>query len=65
VKHDLLCRDGADLNSYAGSEFSFTSSLAHSLENDTDSPCSLDSESIDLDSEQRKVKFNGELCGSS
>jgi hypothetical protein len=59
--HDLLFRDGADLNSYAGSEFSFTSSLAQSLENDTDSPCSLDSESIDLNSGQKKVQFDGEL----
>jgi hypothetical protein len=62
VMHDLLCRDGADLNSFAGSEFSFTSSLAQSLDNDTGSPCSLDSKAIDLNSEQRKVHFDGELC---
>jgi hypothetical protein len=62
VMHDFLCRDCADLNSYAGSEFSFTSSLAQSLENDTDSPRSaVDSESNDLNSKHRKVHFDGEL----
>jgi hypothetical protein len=62
VMHDLLCRDGADLNNYAGSEFSFTSSVVQSLENDTDSPHSVDGESIDLNSQHRKVHFDGELC---
>jgi hypothetical protein len=57
-----LSRDGADLNSCAGSEFSFTSSLAQSLENGTDSPCSADNESIDLNSQHRKVHFDGKLC---
>jgi len=59
MMHDLLYRDGADLNNYAGSEFSFTSSLAHSLENDTDNPLSVDSESVDLNTQHRKVHFDG------
>lgn len=57
--HDLLYRDDADLNSYARSEFSFTSSLAQSLENDTDYSLSVDSESIDLNTQHRKVCFDG------
>jgi hypothetical protein len=59
VVHDLLYRDGADLNSYAGSEFSFTSSLAQSLENDRDCSFSVDSEVIDLNTQHRKVRFDG------
>jgi hypothetical protein len=52
-----LYRDGADLNSYAGSEFSFTSSLAQSLENITDSIPSGAIESIDLNNQPKKVHF--------
>jgi citron Rho-interacting kinase len=52
-------RDGADLNSYVGSEFSFTSSLARSLENITDSVLSGDCESIDLNNQHRTVHFSG------
>jgi len=57
--HDLLYRDGADLNNYVGSEFSFTSSLARSLENITDSVLSGDCESIDLNNQHRTVHFAG------
>jgi hypothetical protein len=57
VMHDLLYRDGADLNSYTGSEFSFTSSLTRSLENITDSIPSGDCEFIDLNNQHRKVHF--------
>lgn len=59
MMHDLLYRDGADLNSYVGSEFSFTSSLARSLENITDSVPSGDCESTDLNNQHRTVHFAG------
>lgn len=57
--HDLLYRDGADLNGYADSEFSFTSSLVQSLENIRDSTLSVDNESIDLNTQHRRVHFDG------